>query len=85
MNVTIEVTQDDIDHGEINHCTECPIARAANRAGLYLPIITDNCISIYIKTDNTRKCIDLPLEAKVFVLKFDHYTKVEPFKFEISM
>ncbi len=32
MKLTIEVTQEDIDHGEPNNCYECPVATATKRA-----------------------------------------------------
>lgn len=31
MRITIEVTQEDIDHGRPRDCRHCPIARATNR------------------------------------------------------
>jgi hypothetical protein len=78
MEVTIDVTQEDISRGVKGNCVACPIALAVNRA-----LDVDVCVveSLRILTDCYHAY--LPAHAVRFMSIFDIFGKefVEPFKF----
>lgn len=82
IDITVDVTQEDIDHGEIGECETCPIARAISRAvGKTALVIADNfCFDHNDMTD-----YPLPKVASDFVRQFDSGVDVSPFSFPISV
>lgn len=79
MIITINVTQDDIDRGERESCLACPIALACKRAGIVRPEV-----SSYEIIDEFRNEYKLPMEARLFVHRFDAggaLYRVFPFSF----
>lgn len=81
----IEVTQEDIDHGEKKKCMECPVARAINRAHKGArAAVGDYCIGIktgFLKTET----VPTPPEVQAFVLAFDAGRPVSPFTFSLPL
>lgn len=81
----IDVTLDDIAHGERSECSRCPIALAIKRE-------CDDAIALDVgaeEVDITYACRTrarglLPPEAQKFVEAFDGGNPVSPFSFEIT-
>jgi hypothetical protein len=90
---TITVLQDDIDKGCVRATNNCPIARAAIRdlADLLMEgcDVGVGCSHITLWDSRTWPTAhyqaELPLSARIFVVAFDDYQPVEPFKFEIEI
>lgn len=85
MAHTINVTQDDIDHGVRGSSEFCPIARAIKRE---FPVWTycsvGNSYLSIARSDDERGW-RLPAEAQRFILDFDtNFHKVHPFSFELG-
>lgn len=79
----IQVTAEDIKHGEVESCTTCPIALAILRQLNTLKgiIVFDLCVYIY------HQYIELPLKAKEFIANYDNskYKHLAvPFEFELN-
>jgi len=83
MNVTISVTQADIDDGRHRDCTSCPLALAVRRALPSLPGLSVGNWGIF--PDPRRDPIELPDTARIFVATFDADLPVEPFSFTIDV
>lgn len=86
--ITVNVTDDDIIHGETGLCKTCPVARAINRllvdgvesavAGPYFRIWrTDDCMPLYR--------IELPDSVHRWIRSFDRRELSQPFSFEIDI
>jgi hypothetical protein len=81
MKKTINVTQDDIDNGNVGDACACPVALALRRAfktGGYDFYVEDKCMFV-----NNYAYFNPP-EVKNFIVNFDHGIKVEPFSFELE-
>lgn len=84
--ITVNVTQEDIDNGEPDDCSECPVALAiwrelplfrgvrVNRDGIYL-----------VDMDNRVYERDFPHGVLNFIGLFDEGGYVEPFSFELDL
>jgi hypothetical protein len=86
-NYTINVTQDDIDHGQRGECAHCPIALAAQRVfpNKYVMVAL---VQMYLDSsvdvlDGER--IHLPEEATAFITAFDRCQPVSPFVFTVDV
>ena len=78
-SITINVTQLDIDGGVRYNSRACPIANAVRRVSIprdIEPIHVDNSYMMIGKTGYT-----LSKAAKAFIIDFDSYKKVKPFRF----
>lgn len=85
MNVTISVTQDDINEGEPAECGICPIALAARRAlktAAELSVFSDH-IKIYFAVRVVLAA--LPRIAQDFIIDFDNFDPVQPFSFDLDI
>lgn len=84
MNVTVSVTQDDIDHGIPEDGCACPIARAARRA---IPSLPELVVGIYelFPSNIGRHLAELPDAAMAFIDRFDQNGAVEPFEFTLDI
>jgi len=80
--VRVEVTMDDIAHGERHSCTQCPIARALKRQGHMADPSVDG---LYIQDDERGMCGRTPSEANQFIQMFDDGCHVEPFAFDLTL
>lgn len=93
MKYAIEVTQEDIKHGERGLCRACPIAKAAQRAlGVKfhadcdvaaLASITEGGFVPQLYVNG--KYYDMPFAAYDFMQRFDKGFRVSPFSFEIEL
>jgi hypothetical protein len=88
MKYTINVTQDDIDHGERCSRKNCPIARAASRvSGLKSPgVMTRFLVLSPGQKGEAYGYLSLPNSAKEFISNFDGRKSVGvgPFSFEVD-
>ena len=78
--ITIDVTQDDIDNGEKAACHFCPIALALNRMTGMSSIIGSTKIHIGEIGQGGATCYTSP-EMREFVWKFDTDRGVKPTSF----
>lgn len=76
----IFVTQEDIDKGERQKCTACPIALAASRA-LHQPNVLVDRFNVWVPGEERGRL--MPDKAQLFVWKFDAGKRVRPFEFEL--
>lgn len=74
----IEVTQQDIEHGQWQDCEECPIALAVTRAVGFTVEVGTN---IKAAKPGDRRNTDLPEECVQFIHAFDAREPVKPFVF----
>jgi hypothetical protein len=95
MRLTIDVTQEDIDQGEVGSCGKCPVALATIRsfeaAGHRLdwegddedyPVsVSAPLVLAYLETGGWYEA-DPPPAAYLFIGDFDRGRKVDPFSFE---
>jgi hypothetical protein len=89
MNVTVSVTQDDIDKGN-HYCSACPIARAVTRrlAHGYWAGVESATLSILPPCGSGMRwpdSIKLPSALRDFVRRFDNGLPVEPFNFVVDV
>jgi hypothetical protein len=95
MRLTINVTQEDIDHGKRGDCTRCPIALAVTRELDLSPrdyLRVNGCeviLQLEGEIDSTLspvQCFSLGVEGQKFVKDFDSplNLSVEPFSFELE-
>lgn len=88
--LTITVTQDDINLGEKGKCNSCPIALAAQRA-LHTDAVTVGSAAIFGKMTEQGEFEDiyeLPPEARDFIVTFDdpfREYEMEPFTFVATL
>lgn len=86
MNVTIEVTQDDIDKGEPGNPCACPIWWALHRAFPALPMFVGTAV---IRCDHAGSHAPvfarLPQSARDFIARLDTAHSVEPFSFDLDV
>lgn len=78
---TIQVAQEDINNGQRGCVSACPIALAAERAGLRHPCVGRKTLRV---ADNHR-AVYLPEEAIRFIEDFDEHGMGCPFSFEIDI
>jgi hypothetical protein len=95
MNVTVQVTQSHIDHGERATCSSCPVALALKDVLTHgwMPYVGDYSIRIYdlLRVDVCGGLSDChlelftPKEATDFIHKFDDRRAVDPFSFKLEL
>lgn len=78
--MTIQVTVDDIKHGQCGNCRFCPIGRAIERATGRIPWVSGEAC----KLKGICGVFRLPLSCLDFVLDFDAHRKVQAFSFEFD-
>ena len=80
INITITVTQEDIDHGFIHDCDNCPIAMAIRSQ------FPDADIEVVMTMCSINgRIYDLPREASNFIKQFDAQEVLpEPFSFVLG-
>lgn len=87
--IEINVTQEDIEKGVRNDAMHCPIARAFSRAlephNLNIGTLTVQYEDVLFGNKEAAASYDLPQEAGVFVLAFDHNDQVKPFRFKAKL
>jgi hypothetical protein len=83
--VTITVTQDDIDKGDPQTASSCPISLAMVRAGLSKPWVFETYATIGTGPRRTDVC--LPSAACHFISNFDFHGEccVAPFTFDLDV
>lgn len=82
---TIDVTQEDIDHGECGRCYRCPVARAIKRAIGILVEVGDRYVAIFDKDRDSIIDYALPDVAVDFIAAFDAGAPVSPFSFPLTL
>lgn len=88
--LTIHVTRDDIDHGEIMQCDKCPVARAIKRhiqPDCQVLVNLSNDYGLFVFID--QKPFRLPVPCFWFVDAFDRAAmeraEMQPFEFELTL
>jgi len=78
---TIDVMQEDIDHGEKRKCRKCPVALAVSRAtgreshvGHFVIVVA-----------GTKADVHTPEIARQFMMAFDQDYFVRPFSFPLTL
>lgn len=90
MNLTINVTQEDIERGKRRDCFSCPINRATQRT-LGLKYIQTGRSQLHIHKEfkllphNNYQLINLPPIAHKFIEYFDTGNRPQAFSFTISI
>lgn len=89
MTIRINVTQEDINHGKRVSACECPVALAAARVIGRPVTVTPKRLRIYEGPYETASpaAYPLPVEAAMFVNRFDHggARMVKPFTFDLEV
>lgn len=81
IDITVDVTEDDIRHGERDECRRCPIALAIARVtGKAVLVDGDDFCFASVLVDYT-----LPAAARDFIHLFDTGFNVSSFYFTISV
>lgn len=75
MQLTIDVTQADIDAGVREDCKSCPVALSLNRAGGVAAWVDQE---IAVTISGVRRGFGIPPELVNFILDFDKGAHVEP-------
>lgn len=88
--VKINVTQDDIDKGQINNCNLCPIALAIKRIlkiNSYNTIFVSSVIKLlrYWNMEIQKYEVISPRSVKRFIQRFDQGKSVKPFNFFLTV
>jgi hypothetical protein len=86
--VRIDVTQEDIAHGVMNDCENCPVARAFIRATGLDPFriaVDEDGITIAWPFSDREVTIDLPESVGEWISAFDDGLPVWPFAFDLSV
>ena len=73
----INVTAEDIAKASRGNCFTCPIAKALRREGFSKVAVYEH--TVWIGTLQ----FTLPLDATIFIQRFDSDSPVEPFAFEL--
>lgn len=80
----VEVTREDIAHGERGNCEHCPVARALERA-TGSPCVHVGHSGMYAgKSDDSETVWDTPLRVLRFMDSFDKGKRVRPFAFDLG-
>lgn len=96
--ITINVTQEDIDNGEVGNPKSCPVALAVKKVvkadlilvdSIYLTLLWDSKRFLFFRKAGAEKTRVLPEKAKRFIRNFDAFGNsdkyVKPFSFEIEI
>ena len=84
-NITIDVTQQDIDRAVRFSCGDCPIALAARRSLGNMSVFVTKRTMLIRRLQYTCDLISLPTDAVQFVSDFDERRPVSPFRFSITV
>ena len=86
MKTTLNITQTDIERGEQDSMSHCPIARAALRKfrDAARVQVSDDILCVTSKRGK-RVLFALPEEASAFVQDFDGGDYVQPFSFTVDI
>lgn len=80
--IRVNVTQRDIERGTPERSDICPIARAARRhEGLREAFVAQTHVELVWPS----RVVELPPEARVFILAFDKGHPVAPFSFDLEV
>lgn len=77
----VQVTAEDIAHGERGNCNECPVARAIMRA---VPGSAPNVGYDIVSAGIGGMAADLPGDAVDFIDRYDQEVGAEPFEFDLT-
>lgn len=80
MIVRVDVTEGDIQRGWRLDCQECPIALAVSRA-VGQPAHVDHLVVVLL---DSQESVNLPLDVRDRMLKYDAGEPMQPFSFELS-
>jgi hypothetical protein len=87
--ITINVTQEDIDHGEKGMCRKCPISLAIQRVTNFDYCYVNDIFVSFYNGDPLEELLikkQLPEVARKFIRIFDgNIGDVFPFSFELDM
>jgi len=83
MNITISVTQNDINNGIQIECQKCPIARAINRRlkSKFIAEIFAWRVDLYNTENHNKRLYEVEHNQEAFIVAFDRGKKVKPFRF----
>jgi len=87
----IDVTQEDIDQGQLGHCNRCPVARAVLRVieNKYFISVTAWRITFYnnsrLHDEDIVHREQMPIFAERWIENFDRRIPVVPFSFELDL
>ena len=82
-SLTVHVTQEDIDNGERQSCSRCPVARAIARA-LQVSETRVTVASRIAVFDQRVAPLTTPRKVMSFITAFDGERPVEPFSFDLQ-
>jgi len=95
MTITINVKQEHIDKGIINNCEQCPIALAVMDRFPSLKYVNIRKESLFFSNADFGGFDDgddvkffygeMPMEARVFIHKFDNKLETTPFSFKSKL
>lgn len=80
--ITVNVTQEHIDKGEVNSVYNCPIALALSELG---PEYSYAVNPSTLRNIHNEWVADLPLGAVYFIREYDDLLTVYPFSFEVEL
>ena len=84
--LTINVTQDHIDKGDMSNCDTCPIALAIMDTGAALASVGSyTAEAAFFTPESEQVTFDLPPFARAWLGKFDQGTPVQPFTFTVTV
>ena len=78
LSKIIKVTKTEIDMGDRNKATSCPVARGFHAAGFHGAEVYD---STFVTLCEPKKEIQLPKRVTLFIRRFDAGEPVKPFSF----
>lgn len=81
--VVVEVTQEDIEKGDRQNESSCPVARAVRRTGF--PDAQVGAISWKPTLTETYHANPLPKSVRRFIERFDHGKPVSPARFRLAV
>jgi hypothetical protein len=89
-HTTFHITAEDIEQGQREHCTRCPVARAVSRAvGRTVSVCGINELSTgrieYLSVDGLHVVKDLPGKVGEKIRCYDQTGVMEPFVFALPV
>lgn len=84
MAIKIKVEEKHIQDGKRGSPGYCPIALAIEDAGYWYPVVDKNIAEFIDNEKGWAWEIDLPNEARSFIMKYDAGIEVHPFEFEVA-
>lgn len=86
--IVINVTQEDIDEGLPDKCSQCPVALAVKRyvRPRYYIMVSAQHLTVYPPGPALDQCLyPMPDSVSNFVQNFDDAQRVKPFEFELEV